>query len=504
MASISKDKNGTRRIVYYNAVKKQVSIRLGNVPMKDAQTIKVHVENLLSAQAMGVSVTTETAEWLAKIPDQLHQKFVQKGFIPPRRVVGTLGEMIPKVIKDKEQSVDAKTSTLEIYGQAEESLYRHFGKDRQVDTITTAEAREFCRWLEKNGRLKNPGALAQSTVAKRMQHVISFFGEMVKTGDIPCNPFTGIAKKATIDERRNQYISEETILKVMEYAPDAEWRLIIALWRFAGLRAVSEVLMLKWTDILWDQRAIMVHSPKTEHHGKAFRKIPFFPHIEECLTEAFEQAPEGSIYVVEKHAPRYLRGQKERIYISRQGNIGTMFRKIIHKAGIAPWTKLIQNLRASFETDLLNGEYGEFGIHTIAEWLGHSPQVMLKHYGRYKKSDNDKIAQACEQVRQRKKQMRGGGEDNFAPVQSQNDGLTVEMTGSPPQNRASLKASLYTAAEGEIECNGAETRQTLVASYLPQTLENTVLDGNIRQDVESCASRQKYLNGRYRIRTYDP
>jgi len=54
-----------------------------------------------------------------------------------------------------------------------------------------------------------------------------------------------------------------------------------------------------------------------------------------------------------------------------------VFRKIILRAGIVPWKKLIQNLRASFETDLLNGKYGKFGLHTIAKWLGHSVKVML-------------------------------------------------------------------------------------------------------------------------------
>ena len=133
MASISKDKNGTKRIVYYNSNKKQVGIRLGNVPMKIAETIKIHVENLLSAQASNVSVGSETAEWLAKMPDQLYAKFVQKGFASPRKVVGTLGEVIPKIIKGKEQSVDAKPTTVDVYGQSEESLYRFFGKDRHVD-----------------------------------------------------------------------------------------------------------------------------------------------------------------------------------------------------------------------------------------------------------------------------------------------------------------------------------------------------------------------------------
>ena len=241
-----------------------------------------------------------------------------------------------------------------------------------------------------------------------MQHVLSFFGEMVKSGVIPCNPFIGVAKKATIDERRNLYIEADTILKIMEYAPDAEWRLIIALWRFAGLRAFSEVLTLKWEDILWDRKEMVVHSPKTEHHaGMAFRIVPFFPYIEECLIAAQKEAPVGAVYVVEKHAPLYLRGQKERVYVSRQGNMGTVFRKIMHRAGVATWKKLIQNLRASLAIDLLSEKYGKFNIYVIAKWLGHSPAVMLKHYGRFQKSDYDQIADACERVRQETGQTMG-------------------------------------------------------------------------------------------------
>ena len=164
MASISKDKNGTKRITYYNADKKQECIRLGKVPMKIAETIKVHVENLVSAQRAKVSVGSETAGWLSEIPDELYGKFVQRGFVPPRRVVGTLGEVIPKIIKEK--SIDAKPATIEIYEQSERSLYQYFGEDRQVNRITDTEAKEFGVWLAKNGSLKKSGALKQSTVYK--------------------------------------------------------------------------------------------------------------------------------------------------------------------------------------------------------------------------------------------------------------------------------------------------------------------------------------------------
>ena len=146
----------------------------------------------------------------------------------------------------------------------------------------------------------------------------------------------------------------------------------------------------------------------------------------------------------------------EEAYIARQGNIGTTFKKIIMRAGIIPWEKLIHNLRASFETDLLNGKYGHFGLQTIAAWLGHSVPVMLKHYGRIQKADYDKIAQTSQEVKERKKQAK-----------TQENGMaSVSLIFS--QGQVAQKASQYTAADGEIGGNGAESA---FLPHLTQTLE---------------------------------
>lgn len=401
MASISKDSNGTKRVAFYDANGERYYVRLGKISMKTANTIKNHVENLVAAQTMKVSVDAETARWVDGISDKIHGRLADTGIIPHRKIIGTLEEVIPQIIK--ERSLDAKPATVEIWRQSESSLYRFFGEDRRIDQISESDAKDFCRWLAKQGGLKKSQALKQSTVAKRMQHVHSFFLHLTEKGYLASNPFAGLSKKAEVNHEPNLYIDEETILRIMDHAPDVEWKLIIALWRFAGLRAASEVLSLKWEHILWDQRMIEVQAPKTERYrGKGTRKIPFFPHVEGCLRDALEQAGQDAVYVVEKHAPIYLRGQKERVYISRQGNLGTMFKKIIRRASFKPWKKLIHNLRASLETDLLNGKYGRFGLHTIADWLGHSVKVMLEHYGRVQKEDFDKIAQACQEAEIRK------------------------------------------------------------------------------------------------------
>ncbi|MGL4942226.1 MAG: hypothetical protein ACRC46_03425 [Thermoguttaceae bacterium] len=47
-------------------------------------------------------------------------------------------------------------------------------------------------------------------------------------------------RKRRSTKRRKEYISAEYALRAMEYAKCAEWRLVVALWRFGGLRRCWE------------------------------------------------------------------------------------------------------------------------------------------------------------------------------------------------------------------------------------------------------------------------
>jgi hypothetical protein len=53
MASIANDPNGRRRILFIAPDGRRKTIRLGKVPQRAAETIRVHVEHLVSAAASG-------------------------------------------------------------------------------------------------------------------------------------------------------------------------------------------------------------------------------------------------------------------------------------------------------------------------------------------------------------------------------------------------------------------------------------------------------------------
>jgi len=187
------------------------------------------------------------------------------------------------------------------------------------------------------------------------------------------NPFEGVKADPGDCKRRQRYIDVETTLRLLESAPSTDWRTIIALARFGGLRCPSEVLSLKWEHIDWERGLMRIPQPKVEHHGKAFRVCPIFGPLRPWLEAAWEAAPEGSVYVVQDNTYRQ-RAQTKNGWINC--NLRTQLHRIIDRAGLEPWPRAFQNLRASCATDLVS----EFPQHVVADWLGHSPVIAEKHY----------------------------------------------------------------------------------------------------------------------------
>lgn len=152
--------------------------------------------------------------------------------------------------------------------------------------------------------------------------------------------------------------------KLLDACPDAEWRAILALARYGGLRCPSEALALEWGHILWDRNTMTVPCVKTASTtGEAYRVVPLFPEVRAALEELFELAPEGSRSVITR-------------YRSAEQNLRTQFGRICRKAGVPMPSKPFINLRASRATELVE----EFPSHVCAAWLGHSEKIADAHY----------------------------------------------------------------------------------------------------------------------------
>jgi len=266
---------------------------------------------------------------------------------------------------------DVKGSTLTNWRHTERSLIAFFGAERALSGITPGDAKDWERWLKTGEARENRYAdreaetgFSLNTVRKRVSNAKQFFQDAVQRDLLAKNAFDGPKGAVGNNRDRDHFITRDDAAKVLEACPDSQWRLLLALSRYGGLRCPSEHLALKWADVNWAEGRFLVRSAKTAHHeGKGTRWVPLFPELRPFLELAWDEAEPGTEYVI----TRYRAGN---------ANLRTQLERIIERTGLKPWPKLFQNLRASRATELANEHPG----HVAAAWLGHSTAVASKHY----------------------------------------------------------------------------------------------------------------------------
>ncbi len=365
MASIARDKNGNRRILFVAPDGRRRTIRLGKVSQWTAERIKGRAHKLLEALYYKQPVEGELAQWVMDQEPPLTKKLARVGLIPnpEAKPSAMLGPFLKAYIDGR---ADLKPATKIVRGQVIRDLNEFFGESRDVKTVTPGNADDFKQWLVSR-------KLAPTTIHKRLQSARSFFHAMRRRKLIDENPFDGVKAAATGIKDRQRFVTREEIELVLAACPDHHWKSIVALARYGGLRCPSEVLSLRWQDVLWDTDRIVVTSPKTEHHaGKASRTIPLFPELRTILDKAFDLAPDGAVYVVDEKFRKSAMGPAGWM----NANLRTTFEKIVKRAGLTPWPRLFHNLRASRETELVE----KYPVQVVTSWLGNTPSVAMRHY----------------------------------------------------------------------------------------------------------------------------
>ncbi|MDP1563937.1 MAG: phage integrase SAM-like domain-containing protein, partial [Pirellulaceae bacterium] len=242
MASVTAEKRNGRtlyRIEYRDKDKRRKKLRLGSVAKRDAEAIASKVQSIVSSQTSGNDLAVPTAQWLATIGDELYQRLAEQGLCKPR-LQYSLHDWLDQFIKKHGPKVGDRC--LLNLGQAQALLERHFGPERSLKEISVEDAAGFRAWLTEEG-------YAQATIAGHIKKSKQFFSEAVKVGAIKQNPFESVDAGTQHNDERSLYVTAETIEKVIAKAPDAQWRLIIALSRYAGLRCPSETLAMRWADV---------------------------------------------------------------------------------------------------------------------------------------------------------------------------------------------------------------------------------------------------------------
>ncbi len=352
MASLAHDKDGTKRILFTDGTQRR-TIRLGRVPNKAAESLLGWVERLVVARRTGTAPDAPTTAWLADLPDGMYDRLARAGLVEAREAsqTWTLGELLDAFMAE----ADAKPSTRVRMTQACDALRAHFGADADPDGILDGQAEVWRAELRKS--------YAPATVSRTVLYARQVFRWAMRRGIAEGNPFAEVKAGHQTNAARAVFVDRPTIAKVLASCPDAEWRALVSLSRFGGLRVPSEALALRWSDINWDTGRMTVRSSKTEHHDAGgVRVVPLFPEIRAALLDLWELAEPGDDRVI----VRYREGS----------NLNPHLRRIVERAGVKPWPRTWHNMRASRQTELA----AEYPLATACSWVGNRKAIAAGHY----------------------------------------------------------------------------------------------------------------------------
>ncbi|MEM1099859.1 MAG: tyrosine-type recombinase/integrase [Planctomycetota bacterium] len=354
MASIAHDKKTGRRMLQFTDPNgKRHTLRLGKVTKKQAEHVRLRIDQLLGAKLTGSPIDPDTARWVGGLDQTFQKRLGATGLIHVTASIG-LKDFINSYIKSRR---DVKDSTKVMYDQTRRRLLGYFDPQTPIRQIDQPQAIAWRQYLAQTG-------LADNTVRRTTGIAKQFFAAAIRDGYVEANPFQGLPCTVRPNSKRSYFITTEEAEKVLAACPDDEWKLIFTLCRYGGLRCPSEILQLTWDDIDWQSQRFTVRSPKTEHHdGHDMRIVPLFPEVAQALHRVQNQSRPDSKDVITR-------------YRLSNVNLRTQLNRIIRKAGMEPWPKLFQNLRSSCETELAE----RFPLHVVTAWLGNSVSVAQKHY----------------------------------------------------------------------------------------------------------------------------
>jgi len=353
MAHVEKHGRGYR-ICFVDHEMNRKTISVKGLNKTACQKMAMHVDELIVAKRSGMAIDAQTASWLSKLSQSIHDRLSGLGLVEPR-LASTLGEFLNLYVQRR---TDVKHGTKLNYDRVVKNMIEFFGEGKLLRAIRPKDGLEFRDWL------KADQSLSENTLRRRCGRARQFMSAAKRAKLIDENPFDGMPVTVGGNKEKERFITRDEAAKVLKACPDTEWKLIFALCRFGGLRCPSEVLGLRWKDVLWEESRLIVTSPKTEHHkGHESRLIPLFPEIAAAFREHKAKQQDEQAFVITS-------------YRFANQNLRTRLTRIIRDAGLNPWPKPFQNLRSTRETELME----EYPAHVVCSWIGNSEAVARKHY----------------------------------------------------------------------------------------------------------------------------
>lgn len=372
MASISRPRaNGSYRVEYY-VDKKKDAFMLPTKNRTAAKKIADMVQRLLDWRKHK-EPDPVLFEWLKNLPENMRERLESKGLIETQHRV-TLQDAVNAYVDSKKAGRDKLTYENRL--TENRWFLTYFKPEMLLEQIDRHAAVKFMNWLQSNKKLKS-----HAYINKIMKWATSVFKYAISCGDFsPPNPFEGVRLPEKV-LRDKQYITIEYTEQLMGVLPTIQWRTVVAMLRYGGMRP-EEVILAEWDGVDWKAGTFTFRSPKTEYiQGKERRTIPLFPR----LRQALEKMRMAAVQENGNGLPRYIistnkshngwDSKRDAVENGRRMTFAQLS-KYIKKANLANPGAVPTNMRGSCSTDLKR-KYPEYAVDS---WLGHAKEVANKHY----------------------------------------------------------------------------------------------------------------------------
>lgn len=376
MASLVRLKNGLRQIKW-SMGQRDCRLRLGRASEQECKAALRHVTELLDCRDQGHAPHPTTKRWLEQLPDDQHARLAGFGLVRSRKETNVLW-LDGFLAWCRQWKLDSGCSptSLQVYDKVAANLREHFG-GRLLESITRQDVDAFQDYLLTRANKRTGRGLASATANKRLKVGKEWFEQARDRGWIEMNPFAhlrGLESESAGPINRKHFVPRKTMAQLLANAPDTEWRLLLTLWRYAGLRQL-EPFELRWADISWETGRMTVTAKKQRSERKRRRVIPIWPEVLPHLRAQFDEAPEGTDHVIWRRRYAYDTAPERR---STGSALHSRLERQCLQLGIPTWPRLTHNLRASGETEL--EQSGRFSAWVIAYWWNHSVKVQQDHY----------------------------------------------------------------------------------------------------------------------------
>jgi len=330
--------------------KRRITIHLGGkrYTKKTAERFKDIVEALLFYRRNGITTPEKSVEhWMQNAPVELKAKLAKAELLIVDEAK-TCQQLWDSFLKFK--AMEVKPSTLKSYQDSMARFYEMFKPTELLEAITPE------RLLEWKASMQDD--YAKSSITMYISKLQTVFKWAVDKDWLTKSPARNLPKSGSRNREHDRFITMEEYSKLLAACPNQEWRTIIALARIGGLRCPSELRQLRWKDVMQDR--FTVHSPKTEHHeGQDIRIVPLFDELREEL----DKHDKTTEFVVQG-----FQGTSWGLYLP--------FQEISERAGLGVIKCPFRNMRRSRANDVLR----QWDEAMERMWIGHSWEVMEKHY----------------------------------------------------------------------------------------------------------------------------